>query len=535
MEGQTVTFTDQSTNSPTSWSWSFPGGTPSTSTEKNPIVTYPTIGTYDVSLTVSNTAGSDTITKSNYINVTEFTISYCTSQGNNASTEWISSVDLGVYSNNSGSNGGYGDFTSPAISVESGQAYSLTLSPGFSGKSRREFWRVWIDFNMDGDFTDSGEQVFAADGKKSTVTGNISIPSGLTGETRMRVSMKYNAVPSSCEQFASGEVEDYTLVFGTPIPQPPVANFSGSPTSVGEGNSVQFTDISTNNPTSWLWSFAGGTPATSTLQNPSILYNTEGLYGVSLTVTNNEGSDVKTVADYITVTAGGTGSYCESSSQSNTLDWIAAINIGNTSYPSSASLYSDFTATIIGLAPDSSNNVTLTPHFVGKAQREFWRIWIDFNGDGDFDDIGEQVFTANNKRDIVTGSFSVPSDASGQTRMRITMKNGGAPSPCEIFSNGEVEDYTVDFGNVPVAGMIRGNNFDLSIYPNPALDELNINIISNIELVNVKIYNSIGKIIDDFNVEVKNSKIDISSLSNGIYFLGIDNGERNMLKKFIKN
>jgi PKD repeat protein len=69
LQGGSVVFTDQSTNNPTSWSWSFPGGTPSTSTAKNPTVTYSTAGTYNVTLTATNAGGSGGVTKSAYITV----------------------------------------------------------------------------------------------------------------------------------------------------------------------------------------------------------------------------------------------------------------------------------------------------------------------------------------------------------------------------------------------------------------------------------------------------------------------------------
>lgn len=534
MQGQTVSFTDQSTNTPTSWSWSFPGGTPATSTQQNPVVTYSNVGTYDVSLMATNSAGSDTYIATAYIDVTEFIVSYCTSSGNSSSLEWIQSFAFGAYSNNSGSNGGYADFTNPAISVESGSSYSITMTPGFSSRARKEFWRVWIDYNMDGDFTDAGEQVFSADRQKGVVSGSINIPSGLNGETRMRVSMKYNLAQTSCENFSYGEVEDYTLVFGTPVPQPPVADFSGTPTTVTVGGSVNFTDLSSNNPTSWAWSFAGGTPSTSSVQNPAVTYDTEGTYEVSLTVTNNEGSDTKTVSNYITVTTGGTGSYCESYSNSNALDWIGQVDIAGFSNASGASLYSDFTGMTVGLTPGSSNSITLTPFFTGRDQREFWRVWIDYNADGDFEDIGEEVFVANNKKSAVSGTISIPSDASGQTRMRITMKNGGSPSPCEIFSNGEVEDYTVDFGNAP-ANMVRNNDFDINVFPNPASHMLNINFLNNNNVVNIKVYNALGKIIDDFNVTGVNTQIDLSGFANGMYYVGADNGTHTTLKKFVKN
>ncbi len=66
----TVTFTDLSLNSPTSWSWEFTGGTPSVSTEPNPVVVYNSPGVFPVTLTVSNTTGSSTLPVSGYITVT---------------------------------------------------------------------------------------------------------------------------------------------------------------------------------------------------------------------------------------------------------------------------------------------------------------------------------------------------------------------------------------------------------------------------------------------------------------------------------
>jgi len=67
--GGVVHFTDNSTGSPTSRSWTFQGGTPSTSTLQFPIITYNVSGTYDVSLTATNANGSNTMTKTGYIYV----------------------------------------------------------------------------------------------------------------------------------------------------------------------------------------------------------------------------------------------------------------------------------------------------------------------------------------------------------------------------------------------------------------------------------------------------------------------------------
>lgn len=81
-----ITFTDSTTNKPTSWSWSFPGGTPSNSTLQNPTVTYATAGNYDVSLTATNPAGQTSFTKTGYIQVSAVTASkyYVSKNGNDA-------------------------------------------------------------------------------------------------------------------------------------------------------------------------------------------------------------------------------------------------------------------------------------------------------------------------------------------------------------------------------------------------------------------------------------------------------------------
>jgi monoamine oxidase len=95
---------------------------------------------------------------------------------------------------------------------------------------------------------------------------------------------------------AAGEVD--TQIGGPPTSHPPVSSFSASPSSGTETLTVNFTDQSSQSPTSWLWSF--GDAVTSTLPNPSHDY-AEGTYTVSLTATNADGSDVHTITDYITV------------------------------------------------------------------------------------------------------------------------------------------------------------------------------------------------------------------------------------------
>jgi PKD repeat protein len=439
--GSAVSFSDLSTNSPDQWSWSFPGGSPSSSTSQNPTVTYNTVGTYSVTLTATNSIGNDTVTKTNYITVQQVVITYCASQGNNYSYEYIGNVTVGDL-NNTSSGSNYTDYTALTANLTAGASTNVSLTPVFPSSTYTEYWKIWIDFNADGDFVDSGEEVFSGSGT-SVVSGSFTVPSGASGITRMRVTMKWNAAPTSCETFSYGEVEDYTVNIGGSTTQPPVANFAASATSINVGDSVTFTDTSTNDPTSWSWTFNGGTPASSSTQNPIITYNTAGVYTVALTVSNSAGNDTETKLNYITVNEVPI-TYCTASGNNQSYEWIAGVTVGGINNSSGASAYTDFTSISTNITKGASVNVSLVPGFASSSYTEYWKIWIDYNRDGDFDDAGEEVF-ANTGSATVSGSFIVSASASsGATRMRVSMKYSSYATSCGTFTYGEIEDYTVN-------------------------------------------------------------------------------------------
>ncbi|NNT71250.1 T9SS type A sorting domain-containing protein [Flavobacterium sp. IMCC34852] len=164
---------------------------------------------------IAKDAAGNASPASNTVNVTTLapSVTYCTSRGNSTAREYINRVQLGTINNLSGNNGGYGNFTAISTNLVRGTANTVTITPAWTATVYSEAYRVWIDYNQDGDFLDSGEQVYNRTKTKSTpVSGSFTVPAtALLGQTRMRVSMKYNASPTSCETFASGEVEDYTV------------------------------------------------------------------------------------------------------------------------------------------------------------------------------------------------------------------------------------------------------------------------------------------------------------------------------------
>jgi PKD repeat protein len=121
--GESVSFINISTGTPTSYSWSFPGGNPSSSSQTNPVVTYNNPGTYTVTLTATNAGGSDTETKSNYIVV-----------GSGPSLS-LSSTPAACSGINNGTatvvaSGGAGNYTYSWTGTSSTSATAINLAPG---------------------------------------------------------------------------------------------------------------------------------------------------------------------------------------------------------------------------------------------------------------------------------------------------------------------------------------------------------------------------------------------------------------------
>lgn len=169
---------------------------------------------YSFSVIAVDEAGN----KSDASNVVSITteatqINYCSSGSNNVNDEYISKVVLNTIDNSSGAQF-YSDFTNQSTSLSKGSQYTITMTPTWTGTVYPEGYSVWIDYNKDGDFTDSGEQVFTQSATTNTsISGSFTIPESASEvTTRMRVSMKYNDIPTSCESFTYGEVEDYTVV-----------------------------------------------------------------------------------------------------------------------------------------------------------------------------------------------------------------------------------------------------------------------------------------------------------------------------------
>lgn len=161
-------------------------------------------------------------------------VEYCAVTGQLATEEWIASVQIGPWNTASGAGGnGYQNFTNASQEIPRLIASNLTpiaITPGFSGSETKEYYRVYVDFNQDGDFEDDFELAFDPGfSLEGTAMGNIQTPSEITpGITRLRVMMKFttpnDSPPTACKGFDFGQVEDYCveLSFDSSITSIPV-------------------------------------------------------------------------------------------------------------------------------------------------------------------------------------------------------------------------------------------------------------------------------------------------------------------------
>ena len=338
--GSFVSFFDESSNQPSSWNWSMPGASPSSSTQQSPTVVYNNPGAYNVTLTVANSNGSNSLTKTGYIVVTPSggTDFFFFEGFENGPGSWlVQNPDNGIAWTSATVNGtrqgskammldnfnypvvGQRDgLVSPAFSLFGRENAVLEIEYAYTryNASRRDSLIVFISTNGGGSYT----RLFAAtedgNGNFATKTDQITAFNpqsanewcfGPGGPDCLSLDLSAYAGFTNCRI----RIENYTgrgnrmYIDNVRIMSecenfvPPVVNFTATPTDGCAALQVNFQDLSTNSPASWNWSFPGAIPTSSTLQDPVVLYPVPGVYTVTLTATNPAGSNTLTKTEYI--------------------------------------------------------------------------------------------------------------------------------------------------------------------------------------------------------------------------------------------
>jgi serine protease len=223
-------------------------------------------------------------------------------------------------------------------------------------------------------------------------------------------------------------------------------------------------------------------------------------------------------------------SYCASSGDNDDDEWVAGVSINTLNNTSGANGgYMMFTGITTTLENGNSYPITITPGYSGTSFTEYVKVWIDYNQDGLFTEATELVFSNSNATGAVSGTVNVPATAlTGVTRMRVTVKYFGAwdptiPTSCSNFNYGEVEDYCVTIADTFNTVYESQANLRLALFPNPSTGIVNIQFIGEVNLdgMTVNVVNSVGQIIRTEKITTAKSSLDLTSLSDGIYFIQV--------------
>jgi len=248
----TVQFTDASTGTtPLTYAWDFGDG--GTSGSRSPSHVYTTVGTFNVVLTITNIAGTKSVTKSGYIAVTAAPVPP------------------------------QADFRSDTPSGYAPLTVQFTDQSVSSGITTYKW-----DINNDGRTEYTTKNPVHTYTKVGTYTVKLTVTNGVGSDVERK----------------TGYI---TVTQAPPVPVVPGAAFTSSARSGDAPLTIKFTDQSTGtSPLTYAWDFNNDGVNESELQNPSFTFDSVGTFTVKLYLTNAVGSDVETKTDYITVTPPGT-------------------------------------------------------------------------------------------------------------------------------------------------------------------------------------------------------------------------------------
>jgi serine protease len=238
--------------------------------------------------------------------------------------------------------------------------------------------------------------------------------------------------------------------------------------------------------------------------------------------------------------------YCKAGpgASGNRSEWIDSFAIGDFKFVSGKNTgYVRFDTLATTLKSGKKYKLGLKPGYSGTAFNEGMRVWIDYNGDGDFADAGEQIWeVARFDKAVASDSIAIPSTIKeGIVRMRVAMKYVGLsdtpPQYCDAFDSGEVEDYCVKLEKTVHSPILPPDDFD--IYPNPFSNFIVIknknganSSISKVEIMTVE-----GRIVYTKRFEsLENQYLaaDLPPLSTGLFFVKIETPKGVLVKKLVR-
>ena len=348
-----------------------------------------------------------------------------------------------------------------------------------------------------------------------------------------------------------------------------VAQFIVDRQVVCAGDDLVFTDDSYSNISSWNWSFQGGSPSSTTFQNPQVNYANPGQYDVTLTVTDVFGNSVsQTFPDYITVLGSPGNALPISEGFENTIlpnsDWFIENSGGpgfaitsQAAFSGSKSLKLNnsagsnldkdaFVSSTIDLENITAASLTFKYAFakISPSNSDFLQIFASSNCGQSWavrkSISSSQLATVNN-----TASNYTPGPGDWET---VTISNFSSAYQVNnlrikfLFTSGGGNDLYIDDINLtgPVGLQDNETIYDFFVFPNPANSIANVQFLlpKSQQQMNIQLHNIIGEQVKNiFSGNLSsgqhNLSIDVSDLAPGVYFVTISNPTRKVVQRFV--
>ena len=328
-------------------------------------------------------------------------------------------------------------------------------------------------------------------------------------------------------------------------PTTPIADFEADNTTLCIDSGpvvINFSDLTSGVPESWSWSFVGGTPATSSDQNPSITYNTEGAYQVELTATNSFGSDTETKVAYINIVSGAACPSCVTTTSTDvplTISASGTPTVTSNITISGSGIINDVNLLDLMITHtwDSDLDVTLTSP-AGTVVDLFNDLcFLDDNFDLSLDDQASTsvIDTPCPPTDgLVYQPTGMLSDFNGE--------DANGTWTLTVFDDTSADGGSLDAWSLEICFdpplSIEDNTIGkFSIYPNPNDGSFNVKLNGQTsENISISVFDIRGRSI--FNNIYSNSsnfneRVDLNGVHSGIYMMKIQSGNQTITKKII--
>ncbi len=343
---------------------------------------------------------------------------------------------------------------------------------------------------------------------------------------------------------------------GMVLPCAPESDFGADKRLICEGESVHFKDLSYfGYPTSMQWTFAGGNPATSTSQNPTVTYSQKGNYEVELVTTNASGTSTKTYKGYISVRSQTNTPYVNTFGDdfeafpipNNNWHVVPGLDTMNFRYFSKSAFMGQSCVTLQNFAAFEGEKDEMISHAISLTNATTAQLKFDYAfaertlGNSDrlriyvSTDCGETWNLVSNRQGPLLRTINTRLDTawwptgSADWNQALVDLNSYALSPDYIlikfeFENGGGNNFYMD--EVQITTTI-GTEEELlanaiNIYPNPAKDQVTV-ALNNYLQVEIAVYDISGRKVMAHKTEGQQNEISLNTqrLSAGVYVIQV--------------